>query len=217
MEFGGNSERGSMKRKQFTFYASFYEAMSEMNMTARGKAVTILCEYALYGIEPPQMKGALKMYVDLVRPNLEASRKKALAGHVGAGVTNRKRSGKKEKENENENEIEIEKENEIERECDTRAGFERFWDLYPVKIGKEDAWLVWKQKKPDAETACQCLQSWCNSKQWNKDGSHFIPRAAKFLEQEYYLQKPEIKVPMGATGLLGQAELEALERIMREE
>ena len=203
-----------MKRKQFTFYESFYAAMSEMSIVSRGKAITALCEFALYGIEPPPMKGALKIYMDLVMPNLRASRKKALAGKAGAAVTNQLGSGKGEKEKE----IEIEKENEIEieRECSARAEFERFWDLYPMKIGKEDAWEAWQRKMPDADTACENLRSWVRSKQWTKDGSHFIPRAAKFLEQEYYLQTPD-GIPKGASGQPGKAELEAIEKLMREE
>ena len=61
---------------------------------------------------------------------------------------------------------------------------------------------------------CQKLRQWMASKQWCKDGSAFIPRAAKFLEQEYYSQAPEVET--GATGKLGAAELEALALFMKE-
>ncbi len=199
-----------MDRKQFTFYESFYKAMADMGMLKRGIAITLICDYALYGTEPPQCDGKLKMFMDLVYPNLAAGRKKALAGQSGAGVTNQKRKGKIEKEKELENELEIE----LERECVSRAGFERFWDLYPMKIGEADAWEIWQQKKPDPEMVCQKLRQWMSSKQWCKDGSAFIPRAAKFLEQAYYLQAPEAET--GATGRLGQAELEALALFMKE-
>ena len=202
-----------MKRNQFTFYRSFFEAMSELNLSQRGKAVTILCEYALMGIEPEPQKGKLKIYWNLVQPNLRTSRKRALAGQVGAAVTNQICSGKKEIEKENEVEIE----NEIERESVTRAGFERFWNLYPMKIGKEDAWKIWKEKLPDPDAVCNAVGLWMKSKQWVKDGSTFIPRAAKFLEQEYFRQRPEVAAPCGALGQLGEAEMKALEKIMRED
>lgn len=197
-----------MKRKQFTFYASFFEAMSGMGMYKRGIAITLMCNYALHGMELPPLDGKMKMYMDLVRPNLEAGRKKALAGQVGASVTNRKRGGKKENE--------MEKEMEIEHKCVSRDGFERFWDLYPVKIAQEEAWAMWKIKNPDPDTVIDALGKWKNSRQWIKDAGQFVPRAAKFLEQEYYLQTPD-GAQKGVYGHLGKAELEAIENIMRED
>lgn len=208
-----------MKRKQFTFYESFYKAMADMGMNKRGLAVTLICDYALYGIEPPPQCGKMQMFMDLVYPNLAASRKKALAGQLGAGVTNQKKSSKKE--------IEIENENEIECECekDKQQGlpwtytdsFERFWDLYPVKIGKDEALAVWMRKKPDVEAVCKGLKTWISSRPWNQEDTRFVPRAAKFLEQAYYLQVPECAAPKGALGQLGAAEIEAIEKIMRED
>ena len=212
-----------MERKQFTFYESFYKAMADMGMHKRGLAITLICDYALRGVEPPPQCGKMKMFMDLVYPNLAASRKKALAGQLGAGVTNRKRSGKIEKE--------IEKENEIETETETNCtkgeealgaasvwvGFERFWNLYPVKIGQEEAWEQWQRICPDADAVCENLQKWKLTGQWVKEKGRYVPRAAKFLEQEYYLQTPEGAVPCGAVGQLGAAELESIERIMRED
>ena len=213
-----------MKRKQFTFYESFYKAMADMGMNKRGLAVTLICDYALYGIEPPPQCGKMQMFMDLVYPNLAASRKKALAGQLGAGVTNQKKSSKKEIEIENENEIE--KETETETNCTKGeaalgaqclwVGFERFWDLYPVKIGQEEAWEQWQRLCPDPEVVCRSLQKWKLTGQWVKDKGRYVPRAAKFLEQEYYLQVPECAAPKGALGQLGAAEIEAIEKIMRE-
>ena len=208
-----------MERKQFTFYRSFYEAMSEMNMAARGRAVTILCEYALQGEEPEQLKGALKMYWNLVQPTLRSSRKKALAGRVGAAVTNQSRHGKKENELEKELEIELECESnkrlgagDTHRQC--RENFEKFWGLYPLKLAKEEAWGVWLRKLPDTQQVCEAVRKWRNSRQWNQQGNRFVPRADNFLEQEYYLQAPEVE--SGASGKPGAAELEAIARLMKE-
>ena len=199
-----------MKRKQFTFYESFYKAMADMGMHKRGLAITLICDYALYGIEPSPQCGKMQMFMDLVYPNLAASRKKALAGQLGAGVTNRKGRRKVE----NETEIETEIKNEIERECVSRAGFERFWNLYPMKIAKEEAWAVWRRLEPKADAVCDGVALWMKSRQWLKDGNAYIPRAAKFLEQEYYLQTPECAAPKGAVGQLGAAEIEAIQKIM---
>jgi len=219
-------ERMGMKRKQFTFYGSFFEAMSEMGMVARGKAITALCEYALYGIEPPSMKGALKIYMDLVMPNLDAARKKAESGAKGG---RHKKASKQ--ESKGENEVEIKKELEIELETETNCGkgedalrlgsgwlgFERFWNLYPVKIGKEEAWEVWQRLCPEEAAACDNLERWMRTGQWRKENGRYIPRAARFLELGQHLQKPEAGLPTGASGKLGKAELEALEQLMRKD
>ena len=209
-----------MKRKQFTFYRSFFNAMSEMSMEERGVAVSWVCEFALDGIEPPPMRGNQKIFRDLVQPVLESGRNKAMAGRNGGRASQAsKQVSKKEKE--------IEIENEIECECekDKQQGlpwtytdsFERFWDLYPVKIGKDEALAVWMRKMPDAEAVCKGLKAWISSRPWNQEDTRFVPRAAKFLEQEYYLQTPEGAAPCGAVGQLGAAELEAIQKIMRED
>ena len=93
-------------------------------------------------------------------------------------------------------------------------GFERFWEKYPIKIGKEEAWEEWQRRCPDPEVACRSLDAWMRTGQWIKEKGRYIPRAAKFLEQAYYLQAPEAET--GATGRLGQAELEALALFMKE-
>lgn len=207
-----------MKRKQFTFYRSFLEAMRKLpDDLWLAYLVNIVC----YGLDeelPMEMNYIQEGMFELVKPTLDSARKKAEAGAAGGRVSKAsKQVSKREKEKEIEIEIENEIEIEIERESVTRAEFERFWNLYPMKIGKEDAWAAWQEKMPDGEAVCANLELWLKSKQWVKDGSAFIPRAAKFLEQEYYRQKPEVAAPVGALGQLGQAEMEALEKIMREE
>ena len=204
-----------MERKQFTFYRSFWTAIRKLPQELWLAYLVNIITYALDEELLLDMNSTQAGMFELVRPNLDAARKKASAGAEGG---RRKKASKQvsKKENEMENEIELENELEIEleRECVSRAGFERFWDLYPMKIGKADAWEMWKRKLPDPDAVCEKLQQWIRSKQWSKDGSAFIPRAAKFLEQEYYLQAPEVET--GATGRLGQAELEAIAKLMKE-
>ena len=210
-----------MKRKQFTFYRSFFNAMSEMDMQERGIAISWVCAFALDGVEPPEMRGNQKIYRDLVQPVLESGRNKAMAGSKGGSRSQAsKQVSKKEKE--------IEKENEIEKETETNCtegkvalgagslwvGFERFWDLYPVKIGQEEAWEQWQRLTPNVQTVCRSLEAWKRTGQWVKENGRYIPRAAKFLEQEYYLQTRAGAAPRGALGQLGAAELEAIQRIM---
>lgn len=201
-------------RKQFTFYRSFYEAASKLSKRSRLGLYEAIMVYALDGIEPELTDNQQKAAFILVKPVLDAGRKKALAGQLGAAVTNRQKSGKGEKEEEIEKENE--KENEIEDECMAGA-FGEFWDLYPVKLGKEKAFEVWKRLSPDPQAVCEGVKNWLQTRQWEEQSGRFIPRAAKFLEERHYEQLPPGHIPKGASGVLGKAELEAIAKIMGNE
>ncbi len=117
-----------MDRKQFTFYASFASALARIkSKAARCDAYDAICNFALYGIEPDldSIPGSAAIAFDLIRPTLEASKRKAENGKRGGKTeanekqtaskteANRKQTvSEKEKEKEKENEKEIEIENE---------------------------------------------------------------------------------------------------------
>ena len=76
-----------MNRTQFTFYESFYEALRRIRGAEdRALAYDILCAYALYGTEPDleSLPDAVAITFHLIRPNLDASRRKALGGSAGS-------------------------------------------------------------------------------------------------------------------------------------
>ena len=114
-------------RTQFTFYESFYKATQRIkDPLSRAQVYDAICDYALYGIVPDMesLSDVAAIAFELVKPNLDASRKKAEAGRAGGS---RKQNGSKSKQteattkqgqtrSEKENEIENkkEKENEIE-------------------------------------------------------------------------------------------------------
>ncbi len=136
-----------MERSQFTFYESFFSAISRIRKKSdRVDAYDAICAYALYGVEPQldQMPDAAAIAFISARPNLDASRRKASGGRVGGNAkqtesnaeANSKHMGSiseacrkqtaskteaiasgKQGENASEKENEIEKEKEIENEC----------------------------------------------------------------------------------------------------
>ena len=104
-----------MERTQFTFYESFATALRHIRKKSdRCAAYDAIVEYALYGREPDMetLPNAAAIALELIRPNLDASRRRAAAGHAGGIATAnvRQSASKKESEKENENEREIEKE-----------------------------------------------------------------------------------------------------------
>lgn len=67
----------------------------------------------------------------------------------------------------------------------------------------------------DAAEAVANLELWKRSEQWNKDGGKYIPYLANWLLRGTWRTKPDkMAVPQGASGELGEAELEAIRRVL---
>ena len=209
------------KRKQFTFYRSYYEALALLPEPLQLDALKAVINYALDGLSPEDLDPLQKAIFILVQPTLDTGRSKAGAGKQGGSkpkATKKQTESKKKangKQTASEIENEKEKEKEVEDECLTREGFERFWEMYPVKVAKEQALAAWMEIKPEEATVLDGLRIWKYSRQWHKEGGRFIPRAAKFLKERHYQDAPKDYVPTGASGILGEAELEAIARIMQ--
>lgn len=118
-----------MTRTQFTFYESFYQAISNLKKKSdRADLYDAICSYALYGIEPDLSDAVHGMFA-LVRPNLDASRRKAQGAKArGSGKDTSKipassaedAANKKKNKKEKENEYEYELENECYKAAPTR-------------------------------------------------------------------------------------------------
>jgi hypothetical protein len=98
-----------MERNQFTFYRSYYEAVRELPKKEQSAVMLAICAYAL-DEEEPSLTGTAKAIFSLVRPTLDASRRKAISGKSGGErkqnesktEANRKQT-EREKENKKEN------------------------------------------------------------------------------------------------------------------
>lgn len=117
-------------RSQFTFYRSFFEAVFKIkNKAARAEAYDAICKYALFNDAPDvdKMSDAAAIAFMLIKPNLDASRRKAKSGKKGGDTkqiaskveANSKQSGSKAEENDKQEQpaSEKEKEKEKENEC----------------------------------------------------------------------------------------------------
>ena len=102
--------------------------------------------------------------------------------------------------------------------------FTAFWNAYPetARRRREAAWNAWKKLNPNREAAeriMECLDAWKRSKRWMDDNGEFIPNAANFLDpgKGYLDTKPapgKQPIPKGASGEPGEAELEAIRRVL---
>ena len=101
-----------MKRLQFTFYRSYYDAIRVLPKREQTAVLLALCAYAL-DKEEPNLTGTAGAIFTLIRPTLDSGWKKAIGGSRG---TPQKDNEKIEERYGKDTAKEIEKENEIEDE-----------------------------------------------------------------------------------------------------
>lgn len=64
--------------------------------------------------------------------------------------------------------------------------FERFWKVYPKKVGKGDARKIWARLRPSEELTLRMINAVEVAKksvQWTKDGGQYIPNPSTWLNQ----------------------------------
>ena len=122
-----------MQRTQFTFYESFFKAISRIKKKAdRADAYDIICSYALYQKEPnlDSVSDAVAIAFELLRPVLDKAREKAESGKKGGSKeenaeskpeANQKQTESKPKANDRQEETANKKEKEIEKEIEVEV------------------------------------------------------------------------------------------------
>jgi hypothetical protein len=149
-------------RAQFTFYESFYKAISRIKKKAdRADAYDIICAYALFQEEPnlDSVSDAVAIAFELLRPVLDKAREKAESGKSGGSKSkaNGKQNGSKQeanfKQEEGESEKEKEKEKENENECYPPTPFSKIIASYSFSeplMAKTTAWLKYKSERRES-------------------------------------------------------------------
>ncbi len=212
-----------MKRDQFTFYRSYYEALRNLPQKERAKAVMAICSYAL-DEELPELSGVALSVFTLIRPTLDSGRKKA---------ENRKNKTKtKQEQNSKEREKEVEKEckGEKERENDSslpltpsRQPKPPDWGFGPELTAALSDWLRYKREKREAykPTGEASLVAQVRNRALEHGEAAVADLIRRSMSSNYkgivwdWLEKPAPKpngpqkVPCGSAG---QGELSDLER-----
>lgn len=137
-------------RKQFTFYKSYYDAISELPKKDQSALILAVCAYALYEDPPKGLSIAASTAFKLIKPTLDSGRKKAESGALGGQASgkpseskpqaNGKQSGSKPQANrkQGENAREKEGEKEIEYEFEIEAEAEDEASAYALDHGDGD-------------------------------------------------------------------------------
>ena len=105
-----------MKREQFTFYRSYYEAIKTLPAKELKTALIAICAYAL-DEETPSLSGIANSVFALVRPTLDTGRKKA-----ENRANKSERSGKNEEQSKNKSEQNGTNENKQEQTRNEKEG-----------------------------------------------------------------------------------------------
>lgn len=146
-----------MRREQFTFYRSYYDALKNLPEKERAKVLFAILEYALDEQEQNNLEGICAACFLLIRPTLDSGRIKA-ANRKNKAETNEEQTknktktkaeqNRKEKEVEKEREVEVEKEREVESEYDSITP-NPYYDL------TDDELRRLRQEQQDVETAAK--------------------------------------------------------------
>lgn len=113
--------------------------------------------------------------------------------------------------------------NSTEQKRTPEADFQEIWMNYPedrrgtMQLAYETFRTVIASEE-DADTALKNLRLWKQSQQWNKEGGNYTPYLDNWLARGTWKTKPSKMVAVyGASGELGEAELEAIRRAMAED
>ena len=218
-----------MERNQFTFYASFFRSISRIkNKNARCAAYDAVCRYAITGEEPDDLPDAAAIAFEIIKPTLDASRRKAESGSIGGRArveANGKQSEANPKQNEaNGKQEETESKNKgkdknkkkNKDKCLKGEGeFETFWSAYPRKVGKEKARAAFAKVDVPVQVLLDSLEAQKRSAQWTKDNGEFIPHPATWLNGKRW--EDEVSSVSAPTGRRPDAqEMAAVRRLMAE-
>ena len=98
--------------------------------------------------------------------------------------------------------------------------FERLWEAYPEgRRGRKEeafeAFVMARELAAKDGVIQERLELWKQSEQWNKAGGQYIPAMKNWLLRATWQETPvKMEIPQGASGVLGPAELEAIQRVL---
>lgn len=212
-----------MERTQFTFYDSFFRALSRIkSKSARCDAYDALCKFALSGIEPDldSMPESAAIALEVVLPNLAASRRKAESGRTGGKAKQTEsKTEANDKQTESKNKDKNKNKNKIKDKCQKDEQFDTFWEAYPRKEKKAEARKAFEKVAVPLQTLLEGIDMWKGSAQWQKDNGQFIPHPSSWLNGKRWEDQPAANTggycnwPDGKRPM-SQDEVEAIRRMM---
>lgn len=166
-----------MERKQFTFYRSYLDAIIRLPKKEQGAILLAICQYALNESEPTGLSPIAETVFTLVRPTLDAGRRKANAGEAG-GKSEAKQKQTASKTEAKAKQTPMEKEGEIEKEVEIEVEIEKENECYIPPKSPKGEW-EWYTQDTELLSALRGFEA-----MRNKIKAPMTPRARKLLAGE---------------------------------
>lgn len=108
------------------------------------------------------------------------------------------------------------KSNSISESNTNATAFERFWAVYPKKVGKQAALSAYKKVKVPVDTLIAAVEAQKRTAQWTRDNGQYIPNPATWLNQGRWEDVLETKQDQPSAAFQpGTAEMAAIEAMKR--
>lgn len=183
-------------RTQFTFYESFYKAISRIKKKAdRADAYDIICSYALFQEEPnlDSVSDAVAIAFELLRPVLDKAREKAENGKNGGSKpkANSKQTVSKPEnpasKKEGEREVEVEVEVEVEREVEVEKEVDNISPLIVPNPKTTQGEVTCTAPAPHEPPPCPPQDLGCYTRPVGSDGkeAYGVRQLVRLRQSEY--------------------------------
>lgn len=180
-------------------YYDWVEQMAALEDDERGRLFVAILEYARSGA-PPEMSGreAILFPVFKAVVDRDAQKSDAMARNGATGGRASKANASKFKQTEantskakptnNIRHKTEDKEHKTEDDIPPKSpsageAFERFWSVYPRKVGKQSAKRAFEKVKVPLETLVTAVERQKCSDQWTRDNGQYIPHPTTWLNQ----------------------------------
>jgi hypothetical protein len=80
------------------------------------------------------------------------------------------------------------------KKSETDICFDRFWAVYPRKVGKDAAWRAWQKRRPSEELTNTILAALAWQKQqdnWIRESGRYVPNPATWINQGRWQDEPQ--------------------------
>ena len=170
-------------------YYDWIEQTAALEDDEKGRLFVAILEYARSG-EIPDNLGRESLLFPVFKSvvDRDAQKSDALAQNGAAGGRAPKANSSKSKPTNNIRHKTEDEEHKTENDIpskspSTRDAFERFWSVYPRKIGKQSAKRAFERVKVPLETLVTAVERQKCSDQWTQNNGQFIPHPATWLNQ----------------------------------
>lgn len=170
-------------------YYDWIEQTAALEDDEKGRLFVAILEYARSGEIPDTLgREALLFPVFKAVVDRDAQKSGALAQNGAAGGRVSKTNASKCKPTNNIRHKTEDREQKTEDDIPPKSpstgdAFERFWSVYPRKIGKQSAKRAFERVKVPLETLVTAVERQKCSDQWTQNNGQFIPHPATWLNQ----------------------------------